>query len=117
MTVLNTIELMETAPWFDISVGVAFVLLVLCFVTGGVLAGSINRTRERIGGALIGIACILLIMLLVGAAIADSSVVKIPSGKIQYEVLINDDIAFSEVIEKYNIVDQRGEIFVVEEKE
>lgn len=117
MTILNTIELTKTAPWFDISAGVLFVLLTLCFVTGGVLGSSINRTRERIGGALIGFACILLIILIVGASIEDSNIVKIPSGKVQYEILINNDVTFSEVIEKYDIVEQRGEIFVVEERE
>ena len=32
------------------------------------------------------------------------------------EVIIDDDVTFSDLITHYDVVDQRGEIFVVEEK-
>ena len=34
----------------------------------------------------------------------------------QYEILIDDTVTAREFFDKYNLIDRRGEIFVVEEK-
>lgn len=34
----------------------------------------------------------------------------------RYEVIISDEVSYNKFIEKYNVIEQRGKIFVVEEK-
>ena len=36
--------------------------------------------------------------------------------KTRYEVTISDEVNYNEFIEKYNVIEKRGKIFVVEEK-
>jgi hypothetical protein len=41
----------------------------------------------------------------------------VPSGKVQHEVIFDEGASFMDVIDKYDIIEQRGDIFVLEEKE
>lgn len=41
---------------------------------------------------------------------------KSETGKFRYEVTIDDSVPFNEVMEKYKVISQRGEIYVLEEK-
>lgn len=45
---------------------------------------------------------------------------SVPSGKYKYEVTVDDDITYKNYKafrDKYEIIEQRGEIFVIKEKE
>ena len=42
---------------------------------------------------------------------------SIHTGRYRYEVTIGDSVSFEDLIERYNIVDQRGKIYVLEDKE
>ena len=111
MTVLNTIELTKTAPIVS-TIGVICVFLtILSFI----IAILIPVEYENIGITCVVVLILSIIGVCVCGAISDS--VTVPNGKVRYEVLINEDTSFTEVIEKYNIIEQRGEIFVLEEKE
>lgn len=39
------------------------------------------------------------------------------TGRYRYEVTIDDNVAFKELYEKYDIIEQKGKIYVIEEKE
>ena len=111
MTVLNTVELMETAPILFV-VGISCILLgISSFIT----LVCIPDRYEKIGNTCV----VVLILSIIGIVVCGgcSDTFTVPTGKFQYEVLISDDTSFAEVIEKYDIIEQRGEIFVVEEKE
>lgn len=59
-----------------------------------------------------------LLMLFTGIAVLPISISRLSDLPIvQYEVTISDDVSFTEFTEKYNIIEQRGEIYVVQEKE
>lgn len=110
MTVLNTIELTKTAPTLAV-IGVSCLFLAVLSFIG---AMAIPSTYEKIGITCVVILVLSIIGVCVCGAISDE--VTVPNGKVQYEVLINDDASFVEVVEKYDIIEQRGEIFVLEEK-
>ena len=111
MTILNTIELTKTAPIVS-TIGVScLILAVLSFI--GAMMTPVEHPN-------IGSTCVaILILSIIGVCVCGciSDVATVPNGKVQYEVLISDDTSFAEVIEKYDIIEQRGEIFVLEEKE
>ena len=46
-----------------------------------------------------------------------SSQKLIPTGRCQYEVTIDDTVSFTELNDKYEVVEQRGKIWILEDKE
>ena len=40
-----------------------------------------------------------------------------PTGRYRYEATIDKSVSFTELYEKYDIVEQRGEIYILEDKE
>lgn len=111
MTVLNTIELTEIHPAV---VGIFIGCLSVCVISF-ISAFFIPTKYEHVGVICIAMSVIALLGVFVCGSLFDN--VTVPNGKVQHEVLISDDTSFAEVIEKYDIIEQRGEIFVVEEKE
>lgn len=60
----------------------------------------------------------ILLALFIGIAALPNSISRLSDLPIvQYEVTISDDVSFTEFTEKYDIIEQRGEIYVVQEKE
>lgn len=108
MTILNTIELTR-ASW------VPFVVAA-CLI--GSLFISIPFVNKVKNGFVSGILMIYsFVAMLIGMMLLlTGNEFQEPTGEYQYEVVFEDDISFAEVIEKYNIVEQRGEIFVVERR-
>lgn len=45
------------------------------------------------------------------------SIFEKSSGRYQYECLIDDTISYTEIYDKYDVVEQRGSIWVLEDKE
>lgn len=50
------------------------------------------------------------------AAIAMYSITKYPTGEYEYECAIEDSVSMTEFCERYEIVDQRGKIYIIREK-
>lgn len=111
MTVINVIELTKTAPVVDVVFIVCLFLAAISFI--GVIATPPLK-NENIGIVF----CVIMLLSLIGVFVCGALFDRctVPNGKYQYEILIDDNVTFNEVTEKYNIIDQRGEIFVVEEK-
>lgn len=66
---------------------------------------------------LANITCILII---IGAALATGIFIvniRNSTGIKTYEVIISEDVSFTEFISKYEIIDQHGEIYVVKERD
>ena len=40
-----------------------------------------------------------------------------PTGRYRYEVTIDDSVSITEVYDRYNVVEQRGDIWILEDKE
>lgn len=101
ITVLNQTKICE----FNIGL---FIFLSLFFIIIGILA-SIHFKNE-------------LVLLAIGAlgivfvAVPTASIFTI-EGYTQYECLIDDSVSFAEVYDKYIVVEQRGDIWVLEDKE
>lgn len=99
-----------------IILSVVMVFAFICalgFILGCAPLGSI---RDKIGTvcmwtAVIGvIGC--LVWLLLNAAIPGA-----PTGRYKYEVKISDTTTFKEVTDNYKIIDNRGQIWVLEDKD
>lgn len=59
----------------------------------------------------------IILLVICGGACFVGSVINKPSGRYQYECLIDDTVPYTEIYEKYDVVEQRGSIWVLEDKE
>lgn len=81
-------------------IGITFMIILnFCFD---------NAWSGPIGFALAFVGCLI-------ATFATTN--TIPTGKYEYEVLIDDTVNFKEFYEKYEVIDEKGSIFVIREKE
>lgn len=110
MTVLNTIELMTFHPVIEGLFAICIVALGLSFV--GIILTPIEH--DTVGGIL----CVIALVSLAGSIITGLCLDKnmVPSGKVQYEVIFDEGASFMDVIDKYDVIEQRGDIFVLEDK-
>lgn len=111
MTVLNTIELTKTAD----GVAVAGLICMVIFILSIVIGIATSNTIPPLSAFCVFMFIASSVGIIICANIDDELVV--PNDKYQYEVIIDDSVTFNELTEKYSIIEQRGEIFVLEEKE
>jgi multisubunit Na+/H+ antiporter MnhB subunit len=117
MTILNTITVdivTGKAHYFSWSIGcwVGIIFTIACVIAFAL--SIIEAIKEKdILMVLLGI-----LVLGLGAAILFGAVLPhdVTATVNQYEVTINEDITFKEVMDKYNFIEQRGDIYVLREK-
>lgn len=117
MTILNTTTvdiITGKANYFSWSIGcwVGIIVTLACVI--GFAICIINAIKEKdIIFVLLGI-----LALCIGAVILFGAVLphNVTTTVNQYEVTINEDITFKEIMDKYNFIEQRGDIYVLREK-
>lgn len=105
--VLNAIERTRLPDWILIGISLCAFVMGCFFIE--LLTGDTTK-RTNIGG--IGFACTLVlifIFLVIGKTVA-------PKRIMQYECTIDNKASFVELYEKYDVIEQRGDIWVLEEK-
>lgn len=114
MQILNEIMLTELPQWVEIIVAVGVGMLI----AGAIVAFGVSSILESIGAFAIGLIIVFTgaILSIIGM-IAEEKVEPLPTGINQYEVLIDESVNFQEVYEKYEIIERRGDIWVLEDKE
>lgn len=107
VNVLNVVERTQLPDW-------AIICILLCVFAMAVffIALLTGDTQKKINTGGIGFACTLVlifIFLVVGKTVA-------PKRIMQYECTIDSNVSFVELYEKYDVIEQRGDIWVLEEK-
>lgn len=100
MEILNTVEVSGK--------GAAFVLFLLAFAAV-LYAIFMFQDRNWICGLIISALAIWLVVFAIGNLVS--------SPRTRYEVSFDENYPVSELIENYEIVDQRGDILIVKEKD
>lgn len=107
MEILNQYPVMEPV----IS---SWVVVVLSCFAGISIFMAILALQERawvLGGfSLVALTLVLGGILFYGSAVRES-------GRNRYECLIDDTVPFVEVVENYNIVGRRGELWILEDRD
>lgn len=113
MQILNEIMLTEPPQWIE----TITIIGLIMFMAGGAVAVISTLGDSEIGyisGFIVaGIGSILGII----GMISEEKVEPIPTGIIQYEVLIDESTNFQEVYDKYEVIERRGDIWVLQDKE
>lgn len=107
ITVLNQTEI----AWFGEDVITVLIMIVIgCFagmLINGCLDNEVACISCAIGGILLGV--LILILLIANA--------NVSTGRYRYECTIDESVSMKEVYERYEIIEQRGDIWVLEDKE
>lgn len=109
MTILNQTEAMVSIipNKFIPLILVGLVLATICVIV------ALTSSKHQDFCAIIGI----ILLVICGDVSLIGSIVKKPSGRYQYECLIDDTVPYTEIYEKYEVVEQRGSIWVLEDRE
>lgn len=107
ITILNTIIVDDCADWVPLT---ALTLCVICIVAF-VLTLTSNDNRVIIFGIIS-----LLAMIAMPIIVFTSKSHWRTNERNQYECIIDDSVSINEVYEKYNVIERRGDIWVLEEK-
>lgn len=111
VTILNTITQEIHAGSF---LGFGCISGILLVMAGLFLLISSCILKE---GRSVGVGLIAVLVGIVAIIIAYPDYGPIIEYKYSYEVYINDDVNFKEFNEKYEVVDQRGDIYTIIERE
>jgi len=106
--VLNQIEITKNPDW----AASLRTILIIVIVIGAIIFIISAITDLELLGIITGILEIVLVLACLGLAF-----IQEPTGKYEYQVLINEDISMLEFYGKYEIIDQEGKIFTIREKE
>lgn len=85
-------------------------LLAFVFVT----AFAANRKVLDIGSVICWGSVLLCLLTLV---ITDFFSEKVPTGRNRYTAIVDDSADYKEIVEKYNIIESHGKIWVLEDKD
>lgn len=117
VTILNEIEVIQVVnDIFNYTAGfiALFSIILICAIAGFFIGGiDFDNVTGTLTGALLGLVLGLFAMPLFGYALSYPPVTETT---MRYEVTIDDSVSLTEFYEHYNVIEQRGEIFVVEEK-
>ena len=125
MTILETTPIMTNYFCDSLAIGAFLfaVALVICSVVGIILYTVFENKYKKfgviVGNTIEKLFVLAWISCLVFIASAVVSVIYTPNytGRNQYRVLIDDSVFFNEIAEKYEIVGQDGEAYILNEKE
>ena len=107
ITVLNQEMIIETPGW----VGLIMIVCLIGLFISVVCCLTINDDTVGI------ISGVLAIVFIIGLFFIEPLTSKVETGRYRYEVTIDESVSFNDIYERYEIVEQRGEIWVLEEKE
>ena len=117
VTILNEIEVVQVVndTFNQTAGGIALIVTILICAIVGFFIGSIDcsELESTLIGALVGVVFGILFMALFGTIYSYPAETETT---MQYEVILDDSVSMNEFCEHYNVVEQRGDIFVVEEK-
>lgn len=108
MTILNQTPIMESIFPVFVFIIATIGAVVSCIIFLCTISCSGSDFPCVMSGLFI-IACLIILVA--------SACIKKPSGRYKYECLIDDDTTYTEICDKYNVVEQRGDIWVLTDKE
>lgn len=109
MQILNQIPIMEPILSKRADLALCITVVVL-FVMALWFASNNTKASNCLGILCTFLFCLCMACLLVG------NCKQKPTGRYQYECLIDDETSCAEIYDKYDVVDRRGEIWVLEDK-
>lgn len=107
MTTLNTIEIMKPHP----ICGYLLLVALVCVIVSMILCNT-RFFNTNVFAVFTAVGIVFSVL----GIIALIAVPEIPTGKFQIEATFTKDFPFTSVMEQYTVIEQRGDIFLLEPK-
>lgn len=107
MTIVNQYPVMESAAQI-------WVIAILTVFTGIFLVITMIALSDKFWKVAIVVGTFLLLF---GISLGFALTTKVESGRNRYECLIDDTTPFVEVVENYDIVGRRGDLWILEDRD
>ena len=111
--ILNKEEILTSPEWIGVAVSISAVMVIISIIFVVAFTLTIHDTASILSMVLFVCSIIASIVF---AAINDTYKSE-PTGRYRYEVTIDDSVSITEVYDHYNVVEQRGDIWILEDKE
>ncbi len=105
ITILNKIEITGLPTWLVIT-WISIIMISICVV---VICGLIAKGSLKVT-AIAGITAVVMFFL---GLILECTV---KTGEYRYECTIDDSVSYNDIVKNYEIIEQRGDIWVLEDK-
>ena len=105
LEVLNKTVVTEPLSWVILFICSSIILLIILFM---ILVNADNMIIQTISG---------VFLVLIIFADLFLSIYEVPTDRYRYEVTIDKNVTIEEIYENYNVIEQRGDIWVLEDKE
>lgn len=110
MEILSQTPIMEMDPSYTslgvklmIAMIIGFVATLICIACGGDISVAVT------GG--FTVLCLVVLLAVVGLS------PEVPTDRNEYIVKLNDDVSFVEIYEKYEVVERKGDVWILQDKE
>lgn len=110
MTILNTSTVTELVSWY----GKGLIICGIIAIIGYFIFGIYDNRKSDI---LFIIGLLMTLGGIIGIFTIGIAAPQVETDRKQYEVIIDDSVTFHEIYEKYKVIDQRGDIWILEDKE
>ena len=107
ITILNTIIVNDCADWVSFTALALGVLCIMAFILM-----LVSKDNEAIIFGIIS----LIAMIAMPIIVITSKTHWRTNERNQYECIIDDSVSINEVYEKYNVIERRGKIWILEDK-
>ena len=107
--ILNKTMIMDLA--FNLKLMAVFGILLVIFFVGFAITDSRRHCRLVVIFGLAFIACGFALLI----TLYDRK--EVPTDRYRYEVTVGPYVRFTDIYERYDVVERRGEIWVLEDKE
>lgn len=104
ITILNKTSVAGLPTWVSVLAFIIFVTGLIVFAVSMILDGPVWITTSSL---------IISLSIMVTCGIL-KCIIK--TGEYRYECIINDSVPYNEVAENYKIIEQRGDIWVLQDK-
>ena len=108
--ILNIEEISAVPEWIDIIIIIAVIVFIISII---ILFISIyNLWNVSFIVSIITMLISFIFIIVLGA-----NDIKEPTGKYRYEATIDESVSITEIYDRYKVVDRRGNIWILEDKE
>ena len=111
--ILNKKEILTTPEWIGIAASISAVMAIISII----FIAAFTQTYHDTASILSMILCVCFFIAGIVFAVIDDTYNCEPTGRYRYEVIIDDSVKMTELYDNYNVVEQRGNIWVLEDKE
>ena len=108
--ILSKTKILDTPLWCDVIGPISLIGIVVGFIIMLISAGLEYKKT-----AIVSIIGIVVSIILIVLAIAFTG--SIDTSRYRYKVTIDDTVSFNKLCEKYDVVDQEGKIWTIDDKE